>query len=58
MGEDVEAVVAENSEPNNKVWKSLLGLVNVSIFFTLLTLFEFYLREPKPSSISGGCSEC
>ena len=54
MGEDVEAVVADNSEPNNKVWKSLLGLVNFGIFFTLLTLFRMRCQAEGASTVIYG----
>ena len=48
------AVAADNSEKNNRVWKSLLGLVNVGIFFTLLTLFRMKCQAAGASTVRYG----
>ena len=48
------AVAADNSDKNNRVWKSLLGLVNVSIFFTLLTLFRMKCQAVGASTVRYG----
>ena len=47
-------VAADNSEKNSRVWKSLLGLVDVSIFFTLLRLLRMKCQAVGASTVRYG----